>query len=204
MSTENSQSASSQLTNLHSDLLGTQSTRAQNASCHPIPVWQLPSTPPTYFLLFLHTWSTQHSTIPSSIEPRTATMPSMQYLWKEFASTALVSALPTTTFGSAPFSTAFGSALLFPALADLLLTALLRLRLFTPGGAIVHVSGSCTPLAILALLTSVLSHFTSISERGNILWWQHFHGFSRNQRNSQRPCKSLLSGASLLSALLTL
>lgn len=54
------------------------------------------------------------------------------------------------------------------------------------------------------LPTNVLSHFTSISEQGNILWRQHFHDCSRNQGNSQRPCKSLLSGPSLLSALFTL
>lgn len=31
-----------------------------------------------HFPLFLHTWITQHSTIPSRMEPRMATMPSMQ------------------------------------------------------------------------------------------------------------------------------
>lgn len=49
--------------------------------------------------------------------------------------------------------------------------------------------------------TNVLSYFIGISEQGNILWWQRFHGFSRNQGNSQRPCMSLLSGPSLSSQL---
>lgn len=75
-------------------------------------------------------------------------MPSMQYFWKELASTAFVSVLPSTAFGSAPLSTAFGSALPLPAPADLRLKGLFRLRLFTPGGPIVHVRGSCTPLAV--------------------------------------------------------
>lgn len=196
--------------NLHGDLLGTQSTRARNTSCHPIPVWHLPSTPPTHFLLFLHTWSTQHSTIPSSIEPRTATIPSMQYFWKELASTAFVSALPSTASGSAPLSTVSGSAPLFSALVDLLLTALLRLSLFTPGGPIVHVSVSCTPLPIspegwhgqqMFFPTLLGSLNEGIRMREYERGQQCFHGFSRNQGNSQRPCKSLLSGPSLSSQL---
>lgn len=104
-------------------------------------------------------------------------MPSMQYFWKELASTASVSALPSTAFGSALLSAAVGSALVLPALADLLLTVLLRLRLFTPGGPIVHVSMSCTPLAISLegwhrqqtfFLTSLAALNKGISCGGNI------------------------------------